>query len=186
MNHRCSDILENKIDHDVLAVLLLDRTTNQNIIWATDDYKVFGKEYAFSMPILIEQITNENGAVIKPRVDKDKEAQTHRSKNRAEVFTPAWVCNIQNNLIDKAYIGAKFNTEQYSPEKGHYWEYEGKSKEPSFPRPNGVTWIDYVNTPRLEISCGESSMKKTALSPKMMTISMKTNPMKTIDFELKN
>ena len=156
MRYKPSDILENLVDQDVLTVLLLDRTTGTNIIWATDDYSELGEGYAFALPILIEQITNENGNVIKPRVEKDREAQAQRSKEMAEVFTPSWVCNIQNNLVDKAFIGAKFNTEKHSLEKGHYWEYEGKSKEPVFPRPNGITWIDYVKTLRMEISCGEA------------------------------
>ena len=132
MNRRPSDVLENLIDRDVLAVLLLDRTTGNNIIWATDDYSELGEEYEFALPILIDQITNEHGNVIKPRVEKDREAQAQRSKDMAEVFTPSWVCNIQNNLVDKAFIGARFNTEQYSPERGHYWEYEGQSKERRF------------------------------------------------------
>ena len=32
-----------------------------------------------------------------PRAVKSKEEQTQRAKDKAEVFTPAWICNAQNN-----------------------------------------------------------------------------------------
>jgi hypothetical protein len=37
--------------------------------------------------------------VVRPRVLKTKENQTDRSKDMAEVFTPSWICNAQNNLV---------------------------------------------------------------------------------------
>ena len=39
--------------------------------------------------------------IIRPRAVKSKEEQTQRAKDKAEVFTPAWICNAQNNLIDE-------------------------------------------------------------------------------------
>ena len=33
-----SDILERHVPEEVLAVLLKDRSTGRNLIWATDDY----------------------------------------------------------------------------------------------------------------------------------------------------
>lgn len=40
------DILEWNIPAEVLAVLLKDRTTGRNLIWATDDYADRGKGFA--------------------------------------------------------------------------------------------------------------------------------------------
>ena len=40
-----------------------------------------------------------------PRVHKDKILQLSRSKVMAEVFTPSWICNAQNNLIDSSWFG---------------------------------------------------------------------------------
>ena len=40
------DILEWDIPEEVLAVLLKDRTTGRNLIWATDDYAERGKGFA--------------------------------------------------------------------------------------------------------------------------------------------
>ena len=39
------DILEWNIPEEVLAVLLKDRSTGQNLIWATDDYAEHGKGF---------------------------------------------------------------------------------------------------------------------------------------------
>jgi len=40
-----SDILEWSILEEVLAVLLKDRSTGRNLIWATDDYATRGKGF---------------------------------------------------------------------------------------------------------------------------------------------
>lgn len=99
---------------EIVAALLKDRTTGENIIWATDDYAVYGEEYTFKKQILFEQVTGDFINLIQPRVKKDKDAQTQRSRDKAEVFTPSWVCNAQNNLVDNAWFGKdgkRFNTE---------------------------------------------------------------------------
>lgn len=148
-----NDIIESTIDITILDVLLKDRTTGYNIIWATDDYKNKGEGYAFTDTIEIDLITGENEGLIKPRVEKNKKEQTQRSKDKAEVFTPAWVVNAQNNMVDKAYLGLSFNLERFSPEKGHTWKF---NEIITFPRRNGIDWTDYVSANRLEITCGEA------------------------------
>ena len=85
------------------------------IIWATEDYKSYSDDYLFACEIKPELITGENrNTIIMPRVLKDKVLQVQRSKDKAEVFTPSWVCNAQNNLIDEAWFGRKevFNKEE--------------------------------------------------------------------------
>ena len=135
---------------EVLEMLLKDHTTQQNIYWATDSYADRGKGYQFNDAILIDNITGDNGMVIRPRSIKSKDEQTKRSKDMAEVFTPSWVCNAQNNLIDEAWFGRKnvFNVE--SPD--HTW----KANEGKIEFPKGKTWKDYVRDTRLEITCGEA------------------------------
>ena len=94
------DILENDIytmDNDILDILLLDRTTGRNIIWASDDYESYGESYEAKYPITVFQITKENKDIIQPRVTKNKKEQLSRTKGKAEVFTPSWICNLQNN-----------------------------------------------------------------------------------------
>lgn len=146
------DIKENAIDSDVLEVLLKDRTTGQNIIWATDDYAYLGEAYSFKSSIEIGLITGEKDGIIKPRVEKDKDSQTQRSKDKAEVFTPSWVCNVQNNLIDDAWFQQK--RKRFNTEKNESWE--TNYYKVFFPPKLKKKWEDYVMANRLEISCGEA------------------------------
>jgi len=151
------DILENEIRNrypEVLEILLRDHTTQKNIFWATTNYQNLGKGYEYTSPILPELITGECGNVIMPRVKKDKELQQTRIREMAEVFTPSWICNAQNNLIDEAWFGKKnvFNTEIIKSNGLHSWKI--KSKNIVFPKDK--TWKHYVRDTRLEIACGEA------------------------------
>ena len=142
---------------EALEKLLLDHTTRQNIFWATDSYDHLGEGYGFKDSITIDKITKEHGSIIQPRVRKNRELQEKRTGDKAEVFTPCWICNAQNNLIDEAWFGRKnvFNTE-YTTEDGHHlWtptegdiEFDETSKD--------KTWRSYVRDVRLEITCGEA------------------------------
>ena len=144
-----------KLYPEVLEMLLKDHTTQQNIFWATDSYAKLGKGYKFNDAITIESITGDNGMVIRPRSIKSREEQTQRSKDHAEVFTPSWICNKQNNLVDNAWFGHEnvFNTE-HDTDDGHSWTpTEGNIH---FSDEKGKTWKDYVRDTRLEITCGEA------------------------------
>ena len=150
----CVDIREDDLSDmspEVLATLLRDHTTGRNIFWATHDYEALGSEYDYHAQILPELITGEHGMVIRPRVLKSKENQTDRAKGMAEVFTPSWVCNAQNNLVDEAWFGRKdvFNVENG---ENHTW----KSTIKKIEFPEGKTWKDYVRATRMEMTCGEA------------------------------
>lgn len=97
---------------EVLTTLLKDHTTGRNIFWATDSYAHMGEGFQYEDTITIEHIIGKNGMIIRPRSLKSKNEQTERTKEMAEVFTPSWVCNVQNNLVDEAWFGRKnlFNT----------------------------------------------------------------------------
>ena len=101
------DILEWNIPEEVLAVLLKDRTTGHNLIWATDDYVERGDGFSAKDEMRVEQIVVKDNPVIRPRVDKAAEEQRKRVEKRAEVFTPSWICNKQNNLVDAAWFNVK-------------------------------------------------------------------------------
>lgn len=151
------DILENELIEkypDIFRILLRDQTTQKNIFWATDNYEHFGDSYRFNSEILPELITGEKGNVIMPRVHKDKILQLSRSKEMAEVFTPSWICNAQNNLVDNSWFGKDcvFNKEILLKNGTKSWE---TTKE-KIVFPKGKTWQDYVRDTRLEISCGEA------------------------------
>ena len=154
------DILENDIlqyDPKLLQLLLIDRSKPKrdgkscNIIWATDNYESRGEGFLENDEISIDCISGNNGDIIQPRVRKTKEEQQARSRDKGEVFTPAWICNAQNNLIDKEWFGGKspFNTET---DKG----WTTNTKPIPFPTKDNKTWQDYVTDTRLEITCGEA------------------------------
>jgi len=155
------DIWEWHVPEEVLAVLLKDRSTGRNLIWATDDYTALGKGFGVNDEMQIEQIADKDHPVIRPRVDKNAEEQRQRSVKRAEVFTPSWICNKQNNLVDAAWFGWKkrdsspFNTEiaKFDSEAEFGWK-STCGKHIKFPK--GKTWQEYVKAPRLEVSCGEA------------------------------
>ena len=140
-----------KLSTWLLEELLPDRSTNKNIVWATNDYIDYGDSYAPECQIMAEQIVNEDISLIRPRVEKTKEQQNDRTRNKAEVFTPSWICNQQNNLIDEQWFGRPdvFNTTDNKTWKST----QGKIL---FPSETGKTWQDYVNAKRMEITCGEA------------------------------
>lgn len=145
------DILEGNIPKDIMDALLRDHTTQRNIFWATKDYEQWGDGYAESDEITYEKVCDNNKII--PRVLKDRHQQTARSRDMAEVFTPSWVCNAQNNLIDNAWFGCEgvFNVEV--EESGvHSWIPTAES----IVFPEGKTWKDYVRDNRMEITCGEA------------------------------
>lgn len=89
---------------ELLSILLKDHTLSSpseqaNIFWATDDYAHLGKGYQYHDPITPPLITGTHGNVIQPRILKHRDLQAARSKDMAEVFTPLWICNSQNNFI---------------------------------------------------------------------------------------
>lgn len=138
---------------EAAEILLADRTTGGNIYWATNSYKEEYKDeaYDFFAPLTKDNITAHDCMVIRPRAYKAKEIQRQRTKDKAEVFTPSWVCNAQNNLIDEAWFGRKnvFNREN---ETEHTWE---PTLEP-IQFTQAKTWKDYVSDIRMEVTCGEA------------------------------
>ncbi len=140
----------------VLETLLADRTTGKNIIWADNEYEALGDGYAGDDEIGVDLITGTNSGVIKPRIAKAAEKQSQRTKSRAEVFTPSWLCNQMNNDIDAEWFGRRdvFTTETTAEDGTRGWEpAEGAV---AFPKAKGRGWHAYVEAPRLEITCGEA------------------------------
>ena len=142
------------LDLDILAVLLRDHTTQRNIFWGTNSYDELGDGYRYNDQISVEKVSGDNGGIVIPRAFKTIEQQRQRSREMAEVFTPVWICNKQNNLIDNAWFGREgiFNSEIDSDDGTHQWKI---NKQPII-FPDGKTWRDYVNEDRLEITCGEA------------------------------
>lgn len=134
------DISENMLRKkgDVLDVLLLDRATKKNIIWATDSYVKRGKEFAPKKQIIPGLVTGTYGKLIQPRAAKSLEEQRFRTREKAEVFTPTKTIDQMNKSID--------------------W------KTGNFPA-SVDTWQNYVKELRLEITCGEAPFIVSRYNP---------------------
>lgn len=131
--------------NNVLKKLLKDNTTGKNIIFATDIYTGNPKDEITEKYIL----SNSKEYEICPRVEKALNVQSDRTRKKAEVFTPSWICNKMNNHCDAEWFGRE---NVFNIENGEKWTTTvGKIDFPS-----EKDWKDYVKSKRLEITCGEA------------------------------
>jgi type II restriction enzyme len=128
----------------VLNKLLVDKTTQKNIMWATDAYAEYGPKFERNEQIESFHLIGDNVGIIKTRARKEFEQQNKRTRQRAEVFTPLWICNYMNNYVDDQWFDRKgvFNTEGVPTDKVLFSDSQ--------------SWKDYVDSKRLEITCGEA------------------------------
>ena len=131
-----------------LKQLLMDKSTKKNIIFATDSYIDEGPEYSAKAHMTPDLIFNMQDA-IQPRITKAMEEQAARTRKKAEVFTPAWLCCKMNDHCDEEWFGRK---DVFCHQEGPAWEMI--REQVSFPE--GRTWKQYVDSRRLEITCGEA------------------------------
>lgn len=143
----------------VLPLLLKDQTTGKNIVWATDTYKSYGAYYHKERQMFPDfNINLIMDGILLPRIHKTKEQQQSRTKAKAEVFTPSWICNRMNNFCDEQWFLRKnvFNTE-VDDENHHTWTVNPHKIE--FDVDTGKhlpEWQKYVDSRRIEITCGEA------------------------------
>ena len=162
------DVKENTIrslDPLLLQILLIDQSrkkaskwkwwkkgSENNIIRATDNYEIKWFWYNFNDWINVAFITWLFWNVIRPRIKKSLLEQKKRSTEKAEVFTPSWVCNKQNNAIDNIRFWKEwvFNTEI----PWNKWIVNNNKIE--FSDKEWHTRKDYVALNRMEITCWEA------------------------------
>lgn len=121
----------------VLERLIEDKTSHGNILWATDAYKDLGLEYHRDHEITAELLLREPFR-LQSRAEKATAAQAARTRAHAEVFTPLWVVKKMNDYLDDDWFG-----------------YEGAFDRPKVEFPGKKSWKKYVDSRRLEITCGE-------------------------------
>lgn len=97
---------------NLLEILLQDKTTNNNILWATDSYETMGELFVLNAPITIDLVTGKNGSLIQPRAVKSKEEQLLRTRDKAEVFTPLSIVKQMNEACDTMLV-TKNNWQEY-------------------------------------------------------------------------
>lgn len=131
-------------------ILLADHTTGNNIIWATDEYGELGKGYGFFDEIKYENITGSNSGVIKPRLAKKASSQLIRTRSHAEVSSPSWLVEQMNSHLDREWFGQ----DVFTVSTEHKWL---PLLEPiQFSKKHGQGWQSYIQSPRLELTCGEA------------------------------
>lgn len=141
----------------VLKDLLKDQTTGKNIVWATDTYKEYGAYYSperqmfpdFNLNLIYDKI-------LLPRVQKPKASQKDRTKKRAEVFTPSWVCCLMNNYCDDEYFGRENVFNILDRDTRTWTRTEEKIVFPEVSKYGKTPWQMYVDDRRIEITCGEA------------------------------
>ncbi|MBF1633871.1 MAG: Eco57I restriction-modification methylase domain-containing protein [Prevotella sp.] len=146
------DILEDQLLRDepgLLEMLLVDHTTQKNIFWATDSYVAEGEGYGWHDSITVSAITGEHGHVIMPRAMKTRDEQQRRSRQMAEVFTPAWLVKKMNDAVDDE------------------WNHVQNGRKDDMEE-----WQRYVLTTVLEITCGEAPF----LTSRYDTVTAETIP----------
>lgn len=133
----------------VLPLLLQDKSTKKYIIWATDPPDNIGEDVTDKSQITEDQLIKAPDA-IQPRIQKELDTQQERTRKKGEVFTPAWICNLMNNHCDEEWFGRKnvFNVQ----DNGYTW----KVIEEPIVFSCKKKWKDYVDSRRLEITCGEA------------------------------
>lgn len=114
MSKQNIDILENTLRRigKLLNILLIDCTTKKNIIWSTDSYEKYGKDFSPKLHILPELVTGKFGLLIQPRAAKSLEEQRKRTKDKAEVFTPLKIVDQINKAVDTSLVD-KNNWQEY-------------------------------------------------------------------------
>jgi len=97
---------------DLLNILLQDKTTSKNILWATDSYDSNGDLFAPNANITTDLITGALGSLIQPRALKSKTEQLYRTRDKAEVFTPLSIVKQMNDACDTKGV-TKNNWQEY-------------------------------------------------------------------------
>ena len=129
----------------LLKKLLVDKTTKKNIMWATDAYRALGAGYERNREMDEDLITGMHADVIKTRARKAMEQQSERTKQHAEVFTPLWVVKKMVDHIDEVWFGV--------PDM--FFKDGERTEKVKFPA-DGEGWQAYVDSRRMEITCGEA------------------------------
>ena len=108
------DISENKLrkSDGLLDILLIDRTTKKNIIWATNSYEKNGKEFLLQKNIKSELVTGIYSKLIQPRAAKSIAEQIKRTKDKAEVFTSLKIVDQINKAVETGLPNKK-NWQKY-------------------------------------------------------------------------
>lgn len=150
----CSSLMKDllsAVSEQLLKILLTDHTTKNNLIWATKEFASYGEDCGAEQEIALSRIDMLYSSIIMPRIFKPEDRRILRTRKMAEVFTPSWVCNMQNNVVDDDWFGRK---NVFNETSNASWK--TISDPIVFPEDPHKSWKKYVDSKRLEITCGEA------------------------------
>lgn len=148
------DVIEDWLFKEIpglMEILISDNTSGKKLHWATEAYSEYGTGYAPEDEMKIEQIIGRYTSIIQPRTKKSLKEQIRRTRDKGEVFTPSWMCNLQNNIVDAEWFGRE---DIFNIADGSNWIVN--LNPIPFELDGNKTWKDYIKARRLEISCGEA------------------------------
>lgn len=128
----------------LLNSLLADKTTKKNLMWATDAYRELGEDYERDQEMRGVLISGQKAGIIKTRAQKAAGKKSERTKQHAEVFTPLWIVQKMNDYADEVWFG-----------RGNVF-FNGATPTAEIEFPPDKPWQTYVDSRRLEITCGEA------------------------------
>lgn len=120
-----------------ISTILFDHNTQSNIA------------FDGNIELFMENLIKDSKNYIQPHYLCSLDNKKARCKKNAEVFTPSWMCNIQNNLIDNRWFG---QNNVFNKELNKKWI----TNTQKIQFPNKKIWKEYVSLKRLEICCGEA------------------------------
>lgn len=138
--------MQDELIQSCITILLKDKTTKKNIVFATDSYAQMGDAYGVDREITKSLLASLD---LKPRILKSQEEQALRTRKKGEVFTPAWLCCKMNNHCDDEWFGV---TDVFNHLDDEQWTVT----DSPILFPEGKDWKEYVDSRRLEITCGEA------------------------------
>ena len=128
----------------LLNSLLADKTTKKNLMWATDAYRELGEDYERDQEMRGDLISGQKAGIIKTRAQKAAGKKSERTKQHAEVFTPLWIVQRMNDYADEVWFS-----------RGNVF-FNGATPTAEIEFPPDKPWQTYVDSRRLEITCGEA------------------------------
>lgn len=126
---------------------------SRNIVWATQDYEDLGIHADQQITL---DVLNANPSLIAQRTTKARDAQAVRTKKRAEIFTPAWLVNFQNDVVDHAWSAGHEPYDDAIPDASAGIVRPLRPTLPAFDDVSGKAWENYVDRRVLEVACGEA------------------------------
>lgn len=133
-----SEVIKSLEEHGLLQPLLSDRTTGESIRWVTNNYENLGEAYKSDSQITVDALLNPEFSLV-PRAMKKDSSKKERTKSKAEVATPFKIVKQMNDELDNEWFGGTVF---------------GSNEKIEFPE--GKIWKDYIESSRLEITCGEA------------------------------